>query len=96
MYEAVLETERVPGEVNDAINESERITMEPNRCYLITLCNGEYLRRVALKTTLLIDYFMLPKGKAELTEQLPERFKNFGKIVQVEEIAEIEVKSEAV
>jgi len=69
--------------------------MGPNTCYLITLCNGDYLLRVALKAEREVEYFMEPDGQAELERQLPRHCQGFGKIVQVEELHEVVVKPEA-
>jgi len=70
--------------------------MGPSRCYLITLTDGNYIIRVALKAKREIEYFMEPDGKAELFEQLPSHCQSFGKIAHVEEIFEIEIKPEEI
>ena len=70
--------------------------MEPNRCYLITLCDGRNLIRVALKAKREVKYFMELDGQAEIFSQLPAHCQSFGNIVHVEELFEIEIKPEAV
>ena len=70
--------------------------MGPQRCYLITLCDGIQLIRVALKAKQEVMYFMEPAGKAELMEQLPKHCQSCGVIVHVEELFEIEIKQEVI
>lgn len=68
--------------------------MGPNLCYLITLCDGEQIIKVALKAEREVQYYMEPDGRAQLYAQLPMHCRTFGKIVHVEELFEIEIKPE--
>jgi len=63
--------------------------MGPNLCYLITLCNGKELMRIALHARREVEYYMEPDGQQELKEQLPKDRQSWGNIVHVENLDDV-------
>jgi hypothetical protein len=61
---------------------------------LVTLSNGQYLLRCAVKTspekfTNFEPYYLEPDIKSQIANMLPDHVKSFGEIVEVSEIFEI-------
>jgi hypothetical protein len=71
--------------------------MDSNINILVTLSNGDYLLRVALKLDSnkngvnpeTIMYALEPENKEKISSFLPPHCKSFGQIVEVKEIFEI-------
>ena len=73
--------------------------MENTESYLITLSNGEFLIKVALKVHNeelkgdAREYSLEPENKKQFSKLLPLHCKSFGEIVEVEQIFEVIDKS---
>lgn len=71
--------------------------MTPDAVLLISLSNGEYLIKVALKIFSGLEWGdvvsapLEPENKEKLYNLLPDHIKSFGKIVAVEEIHDLAV-----
>lgn len=69
--------------------------MENSINWLLTLSNGEYVIKVALKTSYdklpgdAGKYPLEPENKATVMKLLPEHVRSFGTIVDVEEIFDV-------
>lgn len=69
--------------------------MENTKNILITLSNGQYLLRVALKVSSdyfkgdVLEYPLEPENKKQIAEVLPAHCKSFGEIVEVQDIFEV-------
>ncbi len=69
--------------------------MSNNENLLITISNGEYLIKVAIKISQnmvigdALKYPLEPENKAQFAKLLPKHCRSFGNIVEVEEIFEV-------